>query len=479
MSIMKRPWFLALPSLLLFILFIAVNGAYLHRVPGLLGDEGSEGENVFQLLQKDTITIVGERSYIGPIIDYVRVPYIAVFGYTPLALRMLMLTASIATFILAGSVLRKWFGEEVGMIALTFFSFSPVFVLQQRIGWAITLNVVFAWLLMYALMSNWKQKWLLSGLIAGLGLSNDIIFFPIFIAIIVCFSVVYLWSSHIRTRIIEALSWFWIFCVGLIAGFGTQFAVLLLLTEDQGSRAEVVAGFSSRLQDFLPSLPLYVSGSSYVARYTGFEFSPSAIVAITSILGIFAVLGLFHKKRLYVLAIVTGVVMQSYVLLYMVDRFTLRYFAVISMSAWLLAGVGAGVIIKKFIPARIGAYVPLGLACMLSIWIGYSAFIPFLQTGGSLKEFSLGNRNDKSSAFVDIRPLVSCVRGIGVVYSPTQDIFDRLQYLSHEYEDLLVVDGERKSSAAWTVVYRKVDDPIIRDPSSPCPEVPFFRVVKR
>ncbi len=476
---MQRPWFLSAPSLLLFVLFITVNGAYLHRVPGLLGDEGSEGENVFQLLQKDTITVVGERSYIGPIIDYVRVPYIAVFGYTPLALRMLMLTASIATFILAGAVLRKLFGEDVGMVALVFFSFSPIFILQQRIGWAITLNIVFAWLLMYALMSNWRQKWLLSGLIAGLGLSNDIIFFPTLVAILVCFSVVYLCSPHIRRRVIEVLSSFWIFCIGFIAGFGTQLVVLLLLTEDQGSRAEALAGFGNRLQDFLPSLPLYVSGSSYVARYTGFEFSPNVILGITSVLIILACLGIFHRKRLYVLAIAVGLAMHSYALLYMVDRFTLRYFAVVSMGVWLLSGVGAGVIIKKFVPVRIGVYVPLGIALLLSAWIGYSALIPFLQTGGSLKEFSLGNRNDKSSAFVDIRPLLACVRGIGVVYSPTQDIFDRLQYLSHEYDDLLVVDGEHKSSAAWTIVYRKVDDPIIRDPSSPCPEVPFFRVVKK
>ncbi len=457
-----------------FVLFFAANSAYIHRVPGLLGDEGSEGENVYQLLHAEHITIIGERSYIGPLIDYIRVPYVAVFGYTALALRMVMLTFSVATFFLAYSVLRRLFGEEVGTIALAAFAFSPIFLLQQRLGWAITLNVFFAWLLLYTLMSKTAYKWLLVGLVAGLGLSNDIIFFPTLAAIFICSAIIYLCSQKFRERALVLASSAWLVGIGFIAGFGTQFAVLLLFQDDQGSRAEVSAQFMSRLHDFLPSLPLYLSGSSYVARYTGMEFLPSLIFILTLVLSILIAIGLFHKKRIVVLAFLGGLSIHSVLLLYMVDRFTLRYFASLSMFVWMLAGVGLGIILKRFLPHKAVHAAPIVLSLLLVCWTASTVLIPFLRTGGSLNEFSLGNRNDKSSAFVDIGPLVSCVRGKGAVYSPSQDIFDRLLYLGRQYEDIQVVNGDHKKSAQIVVSYKKQGD----DTPTLCPELNHFKVVE-
>ncbi|HLC49631.1 MAG TPA: hypothetical protein VJI96_04590 [Candidatus Andersenbacteria bacterium] len=465
--------------LIIFILFFIANIAYLHRVPGLLGDEGSEGQNVYELLHSDSITIIGERSYIGPIIDYIRIPFIAVFGYTALALRMLMLSASCITFFLAYAVLQKLFGKDVGMIALVFFVFSPIFLLQQRIGWAITLNIFFFWLLVYALMSNWKHKWLLVGLIAGIGLSNDVIFFPTLVAVCVCSLFMYLFSGSIKEKAISLMFSSWLIVVGFVAGFGTQAAVLLLFTEDQGSRREVVAGLSSRLEDYLPSLPLYISGTSYVARYTGVEFSPFAISTITLTLCIAIFISLFHKKRIYILTFLAGLAIHSYLLLYMVDRFTLRYFASFSMIVWLLAGVGLGVFLKRLLPIRAMHVAPVILAVLLMTWTAHTTLIPFLRTGGSLQEFSLGNRNDKASAFVDIRPLVSCIRGNGIVYGASQDIFDRLQYLARGNDQIEIVDGEHKKSAEFTISYKKPDDAFTRDETSICPDIPFFKVVKK
>lgn len=465
--------------IIIFILFFIANSAYLHRVPGLLGDEGSEGQNVYELLQRDSLTIIGERSYIGPIIDYVRVPFIAVFGYTPLALRSLMLVASIATFFLARSVLVRLFDEDVGTIALVVFLFSPIFLLQQRIGWAITLNMFFFWMLVYALMSNWKHKWLLSGLIGGVGLSNDIIFLPTFVAVFVCSGVVYSISGNIRQKMRTLIMSSWLIAVGIAAGFGTQAAVLMLMKEDQGNRRETIAGFATRLNDFLPSMPLYVSGSSYVARYTGVEFAPSSIQLITVILVVFVVIGLFHNKRMYILAFFAGLAVHSYILLYMVDRFTLRYFASLSMIVWMLAGVGIGVLARRFLPLRTLQFIPIVIAVVLMLWSTQSVLIPFIQVGGSLNEFSLGNRNDKSSAFVDTRPLVECIRGKGVMYGARQDIYDRLLYLSHSDEQIQIVDGEHKSQAQFTITYKKPDDAFARDDLSICPEIPFFSVVAR
>ncbi|MDA1169075.1 MAG: hypothetical protein O3A36_01945 [bacterium] len=465
--------------IIIFILFIIANTVYLHRVPGLLGDEGSEGENVYQLLHSENLPVVGERSYIGPIIDYVRVPYVALFGYTPLALRMLMLSASMATFFLAHSVLRKLFGEDVGLIAFVIFLFSPIYLLQQRIGWAITLNIFFFWMLLYAFLSTWKHKWLLAGLIGGIGLSNDIIFLPTLVAVFVCSTAVYIFSGNIREKVRVLLLSSWLILVGFTAGFGTQFAVISLLKDDQGSRRETVAGFTTRLNDFAPSLSLYISGSSYVARYIGTEFSPFAIRAISLVLGIFALVGLFHKKRIYILAFFAGLAIHSYLLLYMVDRFNLRYFALLSMIVWLLAGVGLSVLFGRILPYKALQATPIALALALMIWTAHTTLIPFLHTGGSLKEFSLGNRNDKSSAFVDIRPLLDCVRGKGVVYGATQDIFDRLLYISRGEEQIQIVDGEHKSQAEFTIRYKKSENAFVPDGASVCPEISFFSVIKK
>src|SRR3989338_6806834 len=105
---------------LIFILFLVAQLAYLHRVPGLLGDEASEGENVYQLLQSETLPIIGERSYIGVITDYIRVPFIWVFGYSVLALRIPMLIASVGFFFVAYALLQKYFGDHIGSITLVF-----------------------------------------------------------------------------------------------------------------------------------------------------------------------------------------------------------------------------------------------------------------------------------------------------------------------------------------------------------------------
>lgn len=90
----------------LFIFFLIAHAAWLHRVPGLIGDEASEGENVYQILQSHTLVLQGERSYIGPLIDYLRVPFIFVFGYTALGLRAAVLVFALATYWLAAEIGR-------------------------------------------------------------------------------------------------------------------------------------------------------------------------------------------------------------------------------------------------------------------------------------------------------------------------------------------------------------------------------------
>ena len=138
-----------LPLWMLFLLFAIVFGSHLTTLPALMGDEGSEGENVYQLLQADSITFMGERSYIGVLIDYVRVPFVWVFGYTTWALRLPMYGFMLATFWLAAYVLNKWLPPEAVPFALVGIFFSPIFLTHQRLAWAVTLFPWFVFLILY------------------------------------------------------------------------------------------------------------------------------------------------------------------------------------------------------------------------------------------------------------------------------------------------------------------------------------------
>lgn len=178
----------------LFILLAIANIAYLDTVPGLMGDEASEGENVYEKIialttpdgeGDQTVLVQGERSYIGPFIDYVRIPFIALFGYTPLALRIPMTLASLAAFIVAISLGTRFFNRTTAHIIAATVFFSPIYFSQQRLGWAITLFPLFALLIIWLLTSRLKHKALLTGLVAGLALHNHILFLPTLIAILI------------------------------------------------------------------------------------------------------------------------------------------------------------------------------------------------------------------------------------------------------------------------------------------------------
>jgi hypothetical protein len=110
----------------------------------------------------------------------------------------------------------------------------------------------------------------------------------------------------------------------------------------------------------------------------------------------------------------------------------------------------------------------------LILWSVFVVLIPFLKTGGSTADFSLGNRTDSAAALVDTRPLVECLRGAGPVSSENIHIWNRLQFLSHEYQDLGVVPQDDTSHAKWLIEYRDAKQP---DAGDRCPELTHFRIV--
>lgn len=461
---------------MLFVLLLIGSTAYLHRVPGLFGDEASEGQNVYELLHIKPLTVQGERSYIGPLVDYARVPFVAAFGYTALSLRLLMLVVSLITFALAATVFRRLFGTYASYWALAFVFFCPTYLLKQRLGWAITLFPFFAMLTLFFATGTARHKKILTGLAAGLGLHNYLAFLPT-LAGIGTGLLLSVRPAQLRQRAYrrDVFQW-WLGLLAFWAAFGTQFAVMQLWQEDQGNPAEVISQIGRRLEGLPSLLPMILSGSSYVARYTGTEFSPQFSWYATILLALLALVPLVwstYKKNSWRWA--AGLAAHLTLLLVMIDRFTLRYFVVFVLGIWALAGLGAAALLTK-LPSRwhrYFTYLPVATAVLLLLWTNHVALQPYLKTGGSTAEFSLGNRTDTAAHFADSRPLLDCVRDGEPVFSKDAHLYNMLLYLNHEYPDLVVPEDTHE--AHWLVEFRKPGKP----PGQKCPELEHYRVVKR
>ncbi len=438
----------------LFILFLVANAAYLHRVPGLLGDEGSEGENVYELLAANRLTIMGERSYIGPLLDYVRVPFVAVFGYSPLALRVPMFLASLLLFLFLWKSLRALLGPDVALLALVLPLFSPVFLTYQRLGWAITLIPFFAALALFLLRYTYKQTGrrarygsLLFGLTLGLGLHNHLLFAATAAALLLVWFV----STLVRRQ--RLFSW-WPLLVGFWMAFGTQLFVLLTFHDDQGEPGKVAALFWEKFRALPTVLVDAMSGSSVVASYTGEEFPRALMVGLTAALVFGVALALVSPARRVAWLWLLGLAAHLMVLTFIIEYFTPRYFVAFALGVWTLAGMGYGWPAARLISRRpaFRLLLVLGIAVALTAWTGMTTLLPFLRTGGSTRTFPFGTRVMRAEAFVDTRSLGDCLGNAGTVSSESIHIRNRLQYLAHGRSDFIPV--EHLVDTQWRVEYR-------------------------
>ena len=526
----------------LFVLFLVLSTAYLHRVPGLMGDEASEGENVYQKIQiltgdetkaRASELLLGERSYIGPAIDYAQLPFVWAFGYTTLALRVPVLIASTISFLLAASVSRRLFGEKSSLLVLALVFFSPMYLTMHRLSWAITLHTFFALLVIWLLLSKVRGKYFLAGAAAGLGLHSHILFLPTLIAITTAFTCSKLlrafgnhygcgschggstqsfasvplphsakaerasrncakaWvarrratrslGNNLKSLFVKTV----LFGAGFALLFGTQYVALRADTSDQGDPARVAEQVGERATAFVEAAPLYLSGSSYIARYTGVELPDTWRLGITSLLLVLSLVALaWHKQRRAVWLWALGLGTHLAVLLVMIDRFTLRYFTVFSLGVWMLAALGLATVVS--LPAgKAGMYRYIetrkaALVCALALGTVFIVLVlvPFLQTGGSTNDFSLGNRTNSAADLADTRPLVACLRGQGTVSSENVHIWNRLRYFSHHYEDLQPLPEAQVAETDFLAHYRDGKTEVESD-SELCPDLEHFIVERQ
>lgn len=467
LKIRKNYWIL-----IIFALFLIANFSFVWSVPGLMGDEGSEGQNVYELLNFKQITIMGERSYIGVLVDYLRVPFVLVFSYNALAIRLPILLFSIAFFWLAFFTIKKTFGLIPAIFALIFLTFSPVYLGEQRLAWAITLLPFFAILSVFFLQKQGKWNYLLAGLALGLGLSTHILFLPTLVSIVIIFLISL--SFRGKNNLIHFLKNSWTGLVSFWAGFATQFAILQLFKDDQGNPEKVAELFSERFQALPSLLPTLLTGSVYIARYTGELLSQNINLFILCALTLLVVLGLFFiKPKKYYFLILLGGLIHLIVLLFLIDRYSIRYFAVFTISFWGLAGLSLGFIVQKLtISDQIKKISAVVLAVILILFSANKILFPFLKTGGSTNVFSLGNREESADALVGLSPLLSCIADKKVASDDIQ-IRNRLIYLENSDKRINLVDPAK---ADFVIKYRRDST---ENPKEICPELSNFKVIKK
>ncbi len=459
----------------LAVVFIALQAVCLTTIPGLMGDEAHEGENVFHMLDQKKMEVRGERSYIGAGIDYVRIPFVGAFGYTLLALRSVTFIASILFFVMSAYLLAKYLGAYQSLIPLIFLTFSPIYITQQRLSWAVTLLPLFAVATIWLLQSTWRHKFLLAGFVGGLGLANHLLFLPTLVAIIIC-------AIICAIRKPQAILSAWPFIIGFIAGFAMQFTIIQLYPDDQGSQKMIAETFFDRIHALPTLFPELVSGSSYIASYTGHELNPIVMAAITSALSILAIFALTiskHKKIAWIIA--TALIIHTLVLLRIIDRFSLRYMTVFTFGFLVLSGIGLESIVA-FARKRRPIIAPIitWLVCSaLVLWAIFGIAVPYAKTGGSTNVFSLGNRTDSASALVDTRQLFACVNNLGPVTSENVHIYNRLEFWSRQYPGVQFVDEDHKKEARYAVDYRISGNTKAGMPGTICPQLTNFRITER
>jgi hypothetical protein len=351
--------------------------------------------------------------------------------------------------------------------------FSIIYLTYQRLGWAISLFPFFTVLILFLATGKNKYKALLIGMVSGIALHNHILFFPTLAGLITVGIIVQLFRLMQPRDLLRRIIGYWPALIGFWAGFGTQFIVLTLMSEDQGDPTATVQLLSERLADVPKLLPLILSGSAYAARYTGIEYPTIILTIVTSIVLILAALALILAKRKRTVWLwAAGIIAHLFVLLYMIDRFTLRYFLMFVLGIWVLAGVGLGAITRRiFLNDKLQGSISIILAGVFCMIFAFFVLIPFNRTGGSTNDFSLGNRTNSAAALVDTRPLIHCLRGAGSVSSENVHILNRLQFQSHQFTDLVVMPESAITEVKWLVHYMSDADGIT---PGICPELEHF-----
>lgn len=180
----KHRWWLV-P--LLIILGIA---AYLrlYLISGymtFLGDEGRDVLVVMHMIVNHKFTLLGPTAsvggfFLGPIYYYFMVPFLWAWKLNPVGPAIMVALFGIATVYLVFKVGKEFVSPFVGLVAASLYALSPLVIAYSRSSWNPNVVPFFSLLLVYLV---YKQKYLLAGIVLGIGLQLHYLFLFMFVVV--------------------------------------------------------------------------------------------------------------------------------------------------------------------------------------------------------------------------------------------------------------------------------------------------------
>jgi hypothetical protein len=192
----KRSWWI-IP--LLIILGLA---AYLrlYMISGymtFLGDEGRDVLVVMHMIVNHKFTLLGPTAsvggfFLGPIYYYFMLPFLWAWKLNPVGPAIMVALFGIATVYLVFKVGKEFISPLAGLIAASLYALSPLVIAYSRSSWNPNLVPFFSLLLVYLV---YKQKYLVAGIVLGIGLQLHYLFLFMFVVVGLWMGVTKAWKN--------------------------------------------------------------------------------------------------------------------------------------------------------------------------------------------------------------------------------------------------------------------------------------------
>ena len=152
-------------------------GSFPH---GVTGDEIQQGYTAYSILNtgKDEwgdflpLNPRGFGDYKPPLYSYLTIPFVAVFGLSVFATRILSALSGTLMVLVIYFLAKEFFDRKVGLIAAAMFAIQPWQIFVSRIGWESNLGMLLFSLGALLFIKSFKKNYLLFFSILSLGLST-------------------------------------------------------------------------------------------------------------------------------------------------------------------------------------------------------------------------------------------------------------------------------------------------------------------
>ncbi|MBI2565043.1 glycosyltransferase family 39 protein [Candidatus Woesearchaeota archaeon] len=372
---------------LLFAFLIRI--VFLSSIPGFHVDEAILGQMSYNILNGEKFYFYGMNKYTGATIQYLRVPFMFLFGANIFGVRFVNVLFGVGTVYLAYLIFSSLFNSEYGLRAAWIFAVIPWHVIWSRIAWEITVFPFFILLILYFILckNSWKYHFF-AWIICGIALFTHVIFIAFLIPL-----ALYVFFKQKKYSLCTLV----VFLVMLYFFF---------VNTQQALPANNLNFF-----DYLIILPKLIisffkhfDGSVLYLRTTGLINLFVVPFVSLSFLGSF----FYYKKNKH--QTFTWLMIASFLIItYFINTAALRYH--------LIPLTFTSLVLCYFFFYSKKIFFQIFVILSIS-YVSINFYYTFYTTGGSNTMFELVNFNETSTHFISLTPMLECVNKL----SPKQII---------------------------------------------------------